>query len=46
MLTPFRSAARLALIAVPLLALAGCAIFRPDSPAQPAPEPVATEAPV
>ena len=46
MLTPFRSAARLALIAVPLLALAGCAIFRPDSPVQPTPEPVATEAPV
>jgi len=43
---PTRSAARLALMAVPLLALAGCAIFRPDTPAQPAPEPVATEAPV
>ena len=46
MLTPLRSAARLALIAVPLLVLAGCAIFRPDSPAQPAPEPVAIETPV
>src|SRR5262245_32352945 len=46
MLTPLRSAARLALIAVPLLALAGCAIFRPDSPTPPAPEPVATETPV
>ena len=41
-----RSAARLALMAVPLLALAGCVIFRPDTPAQPAPEPVAAEAPV
>jgi ABC-type uncharacterized transport system substrate-binding protein len=44
--TPLRSAARLALMAVPLLALAGCAIFRPATPAQPEPEPVATEAPV
>src|SRR3954470_2535382 len=44
--TPLRSAARLALIAVPLLVLAGCAIFRPDTPAPPAPEPAATEAPV
>jgi ABC-type uncharacterized transport system substrate-binding protein len=41
-----RSAARLALMAVPLLALAGCAIFRPDTPAPPEPEPVAAEAPV
>jgi hypothetical protein len=44
--TPLRSAARLALIAVPLLVLAGCAVFRHDSPAQPEPEPVVTEAPV
>ena len=41
-----RSAAQLALMAVPLLALAGCAIFRPDAPPQPEPEPVATEAPI
>jgi ABC-type uncharacterized transport system substrate-binding protein len=41
--TTLRSAARLALIAAPLLALAGCAIFRPDTPVPPAPEPVATE---
>ena len=41
--TPLRSAARRGLIAALLLALAGCAIFRPDTPAQPPPEPVATE---
>jgi ABC-type uncharacterized transport system substrate-binding protein len=41
-----RSAARRALIAAPLLALAGCALFRPDTSAPPAPEPVAIEPPV
>jgi ABC-type uncharacterized transport system substrate-binding protein len=44
--TPVRSAARRALIAALVLALAGCAIFRPDRPAPPAPEPVASELPV
>ena len=43
---PVRSAARLALMAVPWLALAGCATFRPETPAPPASEPVAAEPPV
>ena len=44
--TPLRSAARRGLIAALLLALAGCAIFRPDAPVQPAPEPEASLPPV
>jgi ABC-type uncharacterized transport system substrate-binding protein len=36
----------MALMAVPWLAVAGCAIFRPDSPVQPTPDPVASEAPI
>jgi ABC-type uncharacterized transport system substrate-binding protein len=44
--TPVRSAARRGLIAASLLALAGCALFRPEAPEQPAPEPEASPPPV
>jgi ABC-type uncharacterized transport system substrate-binding protein len=44
--TPVRSAVLRALIAASMLAIAGCAVFRPDEPEQPAPEPEASAPPV
>jgi len=44
--TPFRSAALRALIAASLLALGGCAVFRPDVPEPPAAEPEGSAPPV
>lgn len=43
--TPIRSAALRALIAASSLAIAGCAVFGPDKPEQPTPEPEASVPP-